>query len=269
MALITYKYPNENEQTLQGDSYTITNHADPSRITHWYATGETSNSSSNENYAFATWPIEFGSNNNPSGGIEEKEIYIDDGNGLIWHHANQWVLNVNNIPIVWSEYHLLETSYTEVSNFHQQVFGNYQNIGIFRFREFAYWYLFYQHFRGNYIDGTIETRLLRGRTDDVERSGLLHWKIPDIREPNNREYYWTSPSNITWHPANGLMFTLKIIQNNREIFSRTESFYPYVKITQQRSCDSGTCPVECNGHICCYGSDGIAIETFLKSESIY
>lgn len=72
------------------------------------------------------------------------------------------------------------------------------------------------------------------------------------------------------HPSNGdRTTTLNIYQNEDLIFSRTtiNEGDPFVEIT--KICPSDTCPVRCGDRVCCYGSDGIATDTFLLSDSIY
>ena len=109
--------------------------------------------------------------------------------------------------------------------------------------------------------------------------------------PNVRHYqrYYDTPSvgrvwnglenfkteNLTiafWHPANGTkLYTLEIFQDGISVFSRTETYRPeYVEVfINDKECPENTCPVKCGENVCCYGSDGIATESFLFNESIY
>ena len=79
-------------------------------------------------------------------------------------------------------------------------------------------------------------------------------------------------ANITyWHPAGGqIEWILKIFEGEEEVFSRTEGKRPeYVQIVDGRGCPPNSCPVKCGDNVCCYGSDGIAVEAFPYEESIY
>lgn len=59
-----------------------------------------------------------------------------------------------------------------------------------------------------------------------------------------------------------------VVKNQGEIvFSRTDNEIPQVQtdcIGQDDQCPENTCEVDCHTHICCYGSDGIAVHSFDK-----
>lgn len=59
-----------------------------------------------------------------------------------------------------------------------------------------------------------------------------------------------------------------IVKNNGvTVFSRTDSSIPQIEtecVIQTNQCPENTCEVDCGTHICCYGSDGIAVHSFEK-----
>lgn len=97
---------------------------------------------------------------------------------------------------------------------------------------------------------------------------LKYWRHPRTRfgwDSSIREYlYQEKPVINYWQPANGTpLYTLHIYQGENEVFSRTEEFFP-VQVFLVENCPDNTCPVDCGTHICCYGSDGIAVSYYNK-----
>ena len=91
-------------------------------------------------------------------------------------------------------------------------------------------------------------------------------------EPENKTYWYDNLTFSYWHPANGdEEITLKITLQGSQKYSRTElNKKPiFIQIIAGFECPENTCPVLCREKICCYGTDGISVDSFLKEESIY
>lgn len=109
------------------------------------------------------------------------------------------------------------------------------------------------------------------RLGDSRTPSLAYSKNPEF-EPENKTYYYDNPIITHWHPVNGEReITFKIFLNDSEVFTRVEIEKPpaFVQIIEGRECPPETCPVSCGDQICCYASNGISVDSFLKAESIY
>jgi hypothetical protein len=81
----------------------------------------------------------------------------------------------------------------------------------------------------------------------------------------NRKYRNIDMKALKVHPTNGTPnYTLEIFKDDSQKFNRTELYAPeYVKVIQDgEECPEGTCPVQCGNHVCCYGSNGIAVSSY-------
>ena len=85
-------------------------------------------------------------------------------------------------------------------------------------------------------------------------------------------YYCHSPVFTYWHACDGdRETTLEITLDGAVKLHRVDIENPplFVKLIAGYECPENTCPVLCQDTICCYNSQGISIEQFLKEESIY
>lgn len=98
---------------------------------------------------------------------------------------------------------------------------------------------------------------------------LYHWRYPQTNygyDTSVREYYYTDVVLTYWHPAEcDFLYNLRIFDvDGNEIFTRTEDVRPLQVFRKDNVCPDNTCPVDCGDRVCCYGNDGIAIDSLLK-----
>ena len=107
-----------------------------------------------------------------------------------------------------------------------------------------------------------------GKISRFYPSSLRHWVHPSAGftyDTSIKNYYYTDLVVTYWHPVNGEpLYTLKIFNEDTEIFSRTENVRATQVFLRQETCPTNTCPVDCGDRICCYDSDGIATYSYLK-----
>lgn len=229
---VKYKYHGESPVIVpDGDSYTI----EFSRIDHqnyYQAIGTYAHISSGETRAFASTPIK--------GDAGTIEIWDD-------YSRKPWAI----VHPLYGNDTVGKHFIYEVQGDAQTFFNNYPT-----FHSSANRPVFF--YTGEYI---------------VNRSvyTLNNIYSPNPNDTEFRRFQGENPQILFWHPVTYTpRYELKIFQNGVLIYTRVEEYEPeYVVIIPYRECPPNTCPVQCNQNVCCYGSDGIATETFLFSESAY
>lgn len=101
---------------------------------------------------------------------------------------------------------------------------------------------------------------------------LLYNQVNRSTYGEDLEDKFHSPVFTHWNACDGdRETTLKITLDGAVKLNRVtiEKVPLFVEIIPGYECPENTCPVICSDTICCYNSDGIAIDSFLKKESIY
>ncbi len=102
---------------------------------------------------------------------------------------------------------------------------------------------------------------------NVVTSGTLG-RIPKWWKDRDRILSPEEPFFLHWWTADNSakqeLYELAIFDiNNNAVFLRVSLEKPLVEILPNQ-CPDNTCAVDCDTHICCYGSDGIAVDYYIK-----
>ena len=228
-----YKYQNESEVTVPDVDYYEIEKGNIIPI-HWHAMGTYHDIPSGETKIFASRAVD-----TPDGiiVIEESRTSL----GLLVGHL--WILNSNgkkiSISPTYYDSNIPLTDQIETGN---RVAYGFQGIPEI-FRSVT---ALRKNTKPRYGTGTNEWLYDEDFIELTQNLVITHWHISDVA----RNY------------------TLRLFVGNNEVYSRTELYRPeYVQIINQ--CPPNTCPVKCGNKVCCYQSDGVSIEDFLFSESVY
>lgn len=254
MVAVKYKYSNESPITIpNADDYVIEDSLDLNSVRRWEIFGKyTDNYYFKDGYQNRMFVSNVGRHSNVL--ITERFAYVKR-----WEEVeNTGKYNILERTFDPSEAIAIEATYwtTDVkSGFHDwQTYDDYLRERNSR--------------NGNYPEPG-RAYAINGLDKFIHYSHVRSWNI-NLWHPT-KEYFMKDLEILFYHPAQCLrLYTLKIFERGSLVFSRAENIRPqYVQIINAKECPPNTCPVECGRNICCYGSDGIAVTTFLKGESIY
>lgn len=229
MTSVRYKYRNESEQIIN-NATSATVQSTNLRVATWVAYGIYRDEIRNQNFI---WTCDLEAD---SGTVDR--IISDSVPRFI---NTYWVMKVPDGRV-----YAIRSSIENASNIDNYSQPNTYEVGSYRI-----------------ADGT--------SNQAVNTVGILS-KYNYGKNYERLDYVLNAPVLRYFHPLRLLpQYRFDVFRNNTLVFSRIEDYPPeYYRIEgNNRECPSNTCPVQCNSYVYCYGSDGIAIETFLLSESIY
>ena len=216
---VTYQYPNELEQTVDGDDFEL--------LEDWSQAG-----------------------------------------ARIWGYG--YDSTTGNEPIIWRSRYLINVLCQQITtqflDFRPRGFNpEYEErwildipqngTSVYEGRQVVFVY------RGEHVD--IETYLgwLNGRPISTTTKSLIHFD-KFYNQPEKTKYVNLTQEYV--EVTGTISYTLNIFKDGVQVFTRTSTDKPTVAIVETNQCPENTCEVDCGTHVCCYGSDGIAVFSYDK-----
>ena len=126
-----------------------------------------------------------------------------------------------------------------------------------------------------YFDGELQlTRGVRTSTESPPEDRVFITEATPGSPKTETFNFVNKPQEVKLIQVEGTEYTWKLIkvvsEEQEEEISLFYGIEPELScFLQEGACPQDTCPVSCGDTICCYNSEGIPVDSFLKSESIY
>ena len=249
MVAVRYKYRDEPEAIIEdADRFTVSSFIDPLGATHFQPIGSYTNIPTGQKRPFIGLVYNFADNDFEFGDFSVVSIpyvVIREGQPDEVVQNKIFVLQHPSLPVP-------STLYGAVMDYEDFIADNFSKPN-----------------QGEVYPGDLDNR-----------TAIIEWTLQVKQRGTNQVILVNEPPIQVsstpviefWNPTKGTRkYKFDVFSGESLVFSRTENLPPDIKqvITNDRECPVNTCPVKCGENVCCYGSDGIAIESFLFSESVY